>query len=309
VVEKQYCAQVSQETGEPFFGTAPRVDTWLLLEYTGTWGVNAIEESTLPATVKNWIANAHSRYPFFRTQFIRQHIRPNKAITCFIAITREDRQAIYHFQFESYTDLLALDLPALITGNSFYNTYLFERPLFLVCTHGKHDLCCAKFGIPIYSELLKQAGALAWQTSHLGGDKFAANLLCLPTSLYYGHVTVSEVKTIIDMYTDNQVYLAKYRGQTCYNAAVQAADYFLRKKRAQPTIGAFKLVSFQCEATETCTVQFEDLEEGNVHRLLISHETKEVYRRLSCHGKGKNTIHSYRLGAHDILVPAIAERI
>src|SRR5262245_4997056 len=38
----------SLAAGEHLFGTASRVDTWLLLEYNAPWGAKALPESPLP---------------------------------------------------------------------------------------------------------------------------------------------------------------------------------------------------------------------------------------------------------------------
>ena len=131
---------------------------------------------------------------------------------CFICISRESRQVLYKFQLNTYEELPTLNLAAILSGDASYDQYLYQQPLFLVCTHGKHDQCCAKFGIPIYNELAKHMGEQAWQCSHLGGDKFAANMLCLPHGIYYGYVSVADVQLIVEAYCQNQLYDKKYRG-------------------------------------------------------------------------------------------------
>ena len=55
------------------------------------------------------------------------------------------------------------------------------HPLLLVCTHGIRDRCCARYG----QELCRNLHGLApdgwvWQASHVGGDRFAGNLVVLP---------------------------------------------------------------------------------------------------------------------------------
>ena len=61
-------------------------------------------------------------------------------------------------------------------------------PLYLVCTHGRHDACCALRGRPVALELDRVRPGRVWETSHVGGDRFAANLLVLPTGEVYGRV-------------------------------------------------------------------------------------------------------------------------
>ena len=51
----------------------------------------------------------------------------------------------------------------------------------LVCTHGRREVCCAKYGRPVAQALAARYGPLVWETTHVGGDRFAANLVVLPS--------------------------------------------------------------------------------------------------------------------------------
>ena len=61
-----------------------------------------------------------------------------------------------------------------------------------MCTHGRHDACCAERGRPVAAALTAARPEQTWEVSHVGGDRFAANLLVLPEGLYYGQVTADE---------------------------------------------------------------------------------------------------------------------
>ena len=301
MIEKQFCAQVSRDAQEPFLGTAPRVDIWFLLEYTGTWGSSAIEDSLLPDRVKGWIARSSQLFPHFRAQLIRQQTPSEQAITCFIGIAQENRQLLYRFQLESYENLLTLNMAALIAGDPCYDEYVFHDPLFLICTHGKHDLCCSKFGMPVYLEAVKQGGECAWQTSHLGGDKFAANMLCLPHGIYYGRVIVLEVEAIIANYRKNMLYMEKYRGRTCYTLIEQVAEHFLRIITNKHAINILQLLAMQHEGNETYKVSFRSLQDSKIYRLTIIREIKETCFDTTCNAKGKNKTSYYQLSRYEVL--------
>ena len=62
------------------------------------------------------------------------------------------------------------------------------EPLYLVCTHGKHDPCCAQRGRPVTAALAAARPGRVWQASHLGGCRFAPTVLVLPLGLMYGRV-------------------------------------------------------------------------------------------------------------------------
>jgi hypothetical protein len=298
--DKPLCASVSQQVHESLLGTAPTVDLWLLLEYAGSWEADAIAQSALSAQVRVWIEHAKMVYPYVRTQFIRHRTRPATPFTCFIGISQESRQALYKFQLESYEDILNLNVPAIAAGHVAYEPYLFNEPLFLVCTHGKHDRCCAKFGLPIYRELDNIVGENAWQSSHVGGERFAANMICLPYGIYYGRVTLTEIEAIVHATRRQQVYIEKYRGRTCYAGAVQVADALLRNLLGRREIDAFQFIAVQDSTEHHCTISFESLPEHCIHRLSIIEEETEVSSHSVCKGLETYRVKSYRLSTYEV---------
>jgi hypothetical protein len=123
---------------------------------------------------------------------------------------------------ERYDDLIGLDL--LTAGAP------VEHPLFLVCTHGKHDRCCSKFGRPLFDAVREQVDeGWAWQSSHIGGDRFAGNLVTLPDGVYSGRVDPSEAWAVVEAALEGRVYLPCYRGRSCYGFAAQAAELAVRE--------------------------------------------------------------------------------
>jgi hypothetical protein len=300
MVERQFCAQLARDTADPFIGTATRADSWLLIEYTAVWERSEIESSHLPLHVKEWIEAI--KRDATQTRFIKRPGRKNGDITVFFVVTLEQRQAIYRFQFARYEDILTLDLAALRAGARRYEPYRYHAPLFLVCTHGKHDACCAKFGMPVYHEFERLAGDQTWQSSHVGGDKFAANVICFPYGIYYGRVAVSEVSEIIAACNASQLYLKRFRGRSCYPSIVQAADCLLRGRTEQTDLRAFCLSSVQQTQDGQCWICFENRQDGTQHCLLLQERISEkpAYR-TTCHPEGKNVVRSYRLSYYEML--------
>ncbi len=300
MVERQFCAQVSRDAADPFIGTAARADLWLLIEYRGAWARDEIVSSDLPYSVKDWID--HARTFAVQTRLIKRNQSKNENITVFVACTLEQRQEIYRFQLERYEDLLQLDLAAMRNGQSCYEQYRYHDPLFLVCTHGKHDACCAKFGMPVYNELERLAGDYTWQSSHVGGDKFAANVVCLPQNIYYGRVAVSEVSDLIASVMQAQVYLKRYRGRGCYQPVVQAAEYLLRERCGETNVYAFRLLEAQQISEKDWWVCFESRSDGARHCLLVQEQIKEnPSYHTTCHAvEKKSTNRSYHLRYYKI---------
>ena len=140
----------------------------------------------------------------------------------FVARTKPGDRELRRLELERHDELIGLDLER--AGEP------VDHPLFLVCTHGKHDRCCAKFGRPLYDavrELVDEGWA--WQCSHVGGDRFAGNLVTLPDGVYSGRVEPSEAWTVIEAALEGRVHLPRYRGRSCYGFAAQAAERAVRE--------------------------------------------------------------------------------
>ena len=175
--QKIYCSQISIREGEPLTGTATRTQVNFLLEYNGTWGERAFEESNLPAVVKEYMVAQTKAMAESRILLLRREGGQVGWLHFFVASVTEGNEAIYEFHLDSYEDLLSLDMAAITASGPGYVEYQRKAPLFLVCTHGRRDACCARFGLPVYQALRSELGEAIWQCSHVGGHRFAANLL------------------------------------------------------------------------------------------------------------------------------------
>ncbi|MGH3072965.1 MAG: sucrase ferredoxin [Gaiellaceae bacterium] len=200
--------------------TASRIDTWILIEYRGLWAHDAVDGSMLRAEVKAHLAAERRRLPHARILFVRRTER--RASDGLVAFVAETGGAVRQLELGRYDDLLEIDLGTAGTP--------VEHPLFLVCTHGKHDRCCAKFGRPLYDAVREQVeDGWAWQTSHIGGDRFAGNLVVLPDGVYYGRVDPLEAWPVVAAALERRIHLPCYRGRSCHGFAEQAAELAVRE--------------------------------------------------------------------------------
>lgn len=218
-----FCSRRSIEARERIFGTASTAHLWLLLEYNGAWSRELLADSDVPAAVKRRIADLDPRL-----LFIKNDLRGKAGLSCYVALSRPDHRALYRFELDRYDELLGIDLAGLVAGTADFELQRVDDPLYLVCVDGKHDKCCAKFGLPVYREMVRAAGDAVWQASHVGGDRFAANVVCLPSGVYYGHIDPHEAGQIVRHTAAGAIFLAKFRGRSCYPFPTQAAEYFAR---------------------------------------------------------------------------------
>ena len=223
------CSDLSKSVGEPLFGTAPQTETWLLLEYPFPFGSKALEESDLSDRIKSHLAAVQKFLPFPRLVMIKKSSEKiGKAIDLFLAFVNDRQPQLYHFELSSYDELLDVDFQSCLAASPLVQDKLHPEPVFLVCTNGKRDRCCAKFGLLLFEFLSSYKTEAVWQSSHVGGHRFAGNLVCLPHGIYYGRIPPEQGMRVIDAYRNRSVVLEYYRGRACYTPAQQAGEYYLR---------------------------------------------------------------------------------
>ena len=228
MLDTDLCSDISRSLDEPLCGTASRVRSWLLIEQPGEWGRDAVVESGLGGELGRRLKQATSPHGI-RIVLLR---RPAGEIapvpTCYLAFSGlEDRWAL-RLDIASARDLLDLDLAPIANGERPQHGTEHEDPIHLVCTHGTHDTCCGRLGPAIAQDIGAFRPGCAWESSHTGGDRFAANLVCLPHGLYFGRVT--DPRTIVEKYEKGLIDIDHYRGRSCYEPVVQAAEVMLRTK-------------------------------------------------------------------------------
>jgi hypothetical protein len=217
-----FCSDVSREHGESLAATASRVDRWILVEYHGAWGRDAVDSSGLPADVKAHVAQRAAVVRPAKVLFIRR--RERKAVDgihVYWGSSARGGQWLSRAVVGAYEELLGLDFAE--PGDA------LGHPLLLVCTHGKHDACCARQGLPTYEAMRDLVDPeWLWQCSHVGGDRFAGNVVCLPEGVYYGRVRPGDALGLIEEHLAGRVQLDFYRGRSCYSFRVQAAERAVR---------------------------------------------------------------------------------
>jgi hypothetical protein len=218
---RRLCSDLSRDNDEPLAATASRIDYWLLIEYRGLWGRKPLGGSGLSEEVKEHLrAQLNERGPA-RLLFVKRPERRGRAgIRVFHGRTGEGGSTFFRTELASHDELLDLD---------FAGGERLEHPLFVVCTHGKRDRCCAVYGRPLYDALRDELDEdWVWQATHVGGDRFAGNVVVLPDGLYFGRVAAESAAPLADACLGGRIDLEHYRGRCWYPFPVQAAEQALR---------------------------------------------------------------------------------
>ena len=95
---------------------------------------------------------------------------------------------------------------------------------YFVCTNGQRDLCCARYGLPTYARLREVVGERVWQTTHVGGHRFAPNVLALPQGALYGRVFPDAVEGFVQTVESGDLSVPHLRGRSAYPPPAQVAE-------------------------------------------------------------------------------------
>ena len=287
------CAPASERRGDALFATAAPAERFVLVEQPGAWGRNAHRESRLRTSiVAGLLARCHAADA--RLLLVRRAHRPTASRSWAIADARPGAEAIWWGTFDDDEELSGLD-PLAPGGAS------TTRPTFLVCTHGRRDACCAGRGWPVAVSLTERFPEQTWQCSHVGGDRFAANVVILPHGLYYGRVTPENAHALARRHLDGRIDPGPLRGRSCYPPAVQAAQHFARLELGVDEIDALPPLEVSRRDDETTEVVLA-AQDGVVRVVLREHESAPI-PRLTCSARIATPMREWELVGIELPYP------
>ena len=265
------CAEVAAAAAESLVATASRVEHWLLVEYGGYWPYDPLDASIFAGRLRGHLEAQLEALPHSRLLLVKQPGRVAPArVRVFYGWTRERGSRFYQLELDAHADLLELDLAATATGAATAAGTLLEHPLLLVCTHGKRDRCCARYGQPLCEALhATTSRGWIWQASHVGGDRFAGNVVCLPEGIYFGRVARDDVDALVDGYRQGRIDLARYRGRSCYAFPVQAAEAHVRAERELRGFYDLRLLELRRDGADAWTVRLAAEVAGDVDEVRV----------------------------------------
>lgn len=296
--EPHFCSVESIAQGEQLTGSAPRADAWFLLEYPGRWGNKALKESTIPEGVKGHLNTQLDAVPESRLLLIKQSKTEHMSIAFFAALPTADPPALYRFQLKDYSELLTFDLAAIAAQDARYDSARTIEPVFVTCTNGLRDRCCALHGVASYWTLAEQYPGLIWESTHHGGHRFAANFLHLPFGNSYGRLRPESAPAVMQAGLDGLIALDHFRGRTIYTEHVQAAEAMLRKATGHLGVNDLVFLGSGDLGPDQWTVRFSD--GVKTHEVLVRREETGAQVHVSCGDETMGPVSSYVLEEHKI---------
>ncbi len=245
------CAGASLLRDEPVAGTATHVRTWLLLEHTGPWGADALLDARLPdglGPALKALAGEHRAKVLLIRRF--SSTPDGEGVRVFAAYADPERPRLESGALRDEHEVLDLDLGAFRAGGS-TGLATYDGALFCVCTNGRHDACCAERGRPVAKALDQAHPEETWEVSHIGGDRFAGNMVVLPQGLYYGRLDPASAIAVAGSHLAGELDLDHLRGRSSQPMPVQAAEILLRRELGATREGDVVLVERSTDADVT----------------------------------------------------------
>jgi hypothetical protein len=286
------CAAASLQRDEDLLGTASRVRAFLLVENAGPWGTEALLDVRLPDDVKRGL-QTRSRAADVRTLLVRRHRNGGDegGTRVFAAYADPVSPWLETTTLAGPEQLLDLDIEALGRGRS-PGLERSDQPVFGVCTHGRHDACCAELGRPVAAALSDSHPEETWEISHVGGDRFAANVLVLPDGLYYGRVSAADAPRLGARHRDGHLVLDLLRGRSGLPFVVQVAEVAARREAGETRINAVRVVSLAGSADETSVALDVG---GTPYDVRVRRTTRDEPHRLTCRAEREQSAPAYEV--------------
>lgn len=200
--------------------TAPVATRWLLVEREGAWPEKAIAAFSPEQAhaLSDKLTEHDARLALIRRP--SRHPATHGPFRWAVADTRRDREGIRWQVAHSVEDIFATP----------WETEPGEgEPVALVCCHSKHDMCCAIRGRPVAQEVQAAWPGRVWESSHLGGDRFAASMVLLPSGLCYGRLDPATATAALHAHERGLLIPHHLRGRSGDSREVQAAAALARQ--------------------------------------------------------------------------------
>ncbi len=184
------CSALARSSLEPLAGSAPHTRAWVALEQPGPWGPRALTDSHLPARLGDRLTAA-AESAGVTVVLVRRpgphpdrHVEQPRALVV-AGLGPDGRPWLETTRLARVDGVLDLDLAAIAAGRR-PGLVADDERILLVCTNARRDQCCALLGRPVVERLAARWPGRVWESSHLGGHRFAPTVLSLPDGYVYG---------------------------------------------------------------------------------------------------------------------------
>lgn len=240
MTSSSFCADISRQLGEDLIGYGIPTPLYVLIECPRPWAANALDSPALPQDLQRYLRDYPQTHGPIRPLLICNRETTENKIR--VMIFRQPSGFARQYQAREFqVESLEAVLPRLQAqlspeadwsggGDRLAGQRDPRRRDILVCTHGRHDRCCARYGKPFYRQVCDRVAALnlpqvaVWEVSHIGCHRFAPTLIDLPSARYYGRLTLESFTAVLTRSGTVDVMTDIYRGWGLLPNPAQAVE-------------------------------------------------------------------------------------
>jgi hypothetical protein len=298
MMDKFFCADASKCAQEDIIGTGSNYQTYVLIECCLPWESEAFNSKQVPQNLRDLVEEVeHSKQ---KVRFLLINSDKHKCANQRKVLIYDNKHQELFGGYEKHEfnvddiDKVAGIVKSYLAGEV-PDCQTENKPTrdILVCTHGSHDMCCARYGNPFYAQAtalvseLKLDDVRIWKSSHFGGHRMAPTAIDLTDGRYYGNLDRTSLQSILTRTGDIECLNKVYRGWGILPNEVQVFerkllmlygwDWFNYKVAGQIIASDIKNDAFLAEIT------FEKADGTYTYRAdLVKDETKTVRLKGSC---------------------------
>jgi hypothetical protein len=217
-----FCSDHAREVGEDIIGSATNYQTYILVECPQPWTYNAFNSKWVPSNLQKLVEEVSRAKLPVRFLLIANDLSHKVDYTTLLIYQKQEGLSSgfqkHEFKLPHIEQVAAVVKQCLWGKMPDAETETNITRDILVCTHGSHDQCCARYGNPFYFYAAANIADLAldnvriWKSSHLGGHRFAPTAIDFPNGRYYGFLDQESFRSILTRTGDIQCLNKVYRG-------------------------------------------------------------------------------------------------
>lgn len=304
-----FCSDYTREVGEDLIGSATNYETYILVECPPPWTTDAFNSRWVPKNLHLLAAEINRSKLPIRFLLIANDVSHTADQTTLLIYQK--KQGLingyhkYEFHLPNIEQVASVVRKWLDNKTADYQVYTDATRDILVCTHGSHDKCCARYGNPFYFHATNTIANLnldnvrIWKSSHFGGHRFAPTAIDLPEARYYGVLDQDSFASILTRTGDIKCLEKVYRGWGILPSQLQVLerelilhhgwDWFnykvVGKILEQSLDNNTFLAELSCESTGGSLYTYQ--------ATLIKDHTKSVQLQSACNATQKSMLIKY----------------
>lgn len=311
------CSELTRQSGNSLSGTALTYENYLLVECPPPWNSYDLETPRIPENlravgdeiygnkpVKNRILLIYN--PLYHQENTIRVLTFRKPPGCTRGYVGQE------FFVSDINEVASLAHHCFTSPPEELGENRLKTRDILICTHGQNDRCCARYGNPLYRQGLKIIEDLSltdvriWQTSHIGGHRFAPIAIAFPDGRYYGQITSPALEALLMQSGSIDELNCAYRGWGILPKPVQLLEKQLFKTWGWSGFKFAMKGQILTQTPETFSVRVE-LEVTTPEQVIlyqadvIGDEQTQIELPESCVGNYRETVMNYHVQGIEII--------